>query len=115
MLIVYNLSIMSNSTVLQVRANARLVKKAQAKAAMLGYSSLQEIVRVFLSSFVRGKAEPAVISTQETERFPPEHIKLGPKATKRWEKIMRDADEDKNMYSFADPEEALEFLFSEDR
>lgn len=92
---------MSNTKVLQIRADSSLITKAQKKAGLLGFSSLQEIVRVFLTNLVKGNVQ---------EPFPAEYIHLGPKAKKRWEMILRDADHGKNMYSFDDPDEALSFL-----
>lgn len=105
---------MSNTNVLQVRANSKLIAQAQKQADMLGFSSLQEIVRLFLSHLAKGKIEARLV-TAKKENFPPEHIKLGPKAYKRWARIIKEADEGKNMYYFDDANRALEFLLSESR
>lgn len=105
---------MSNTGVLQVRANSQIIKKARQRADRLGYSSLQEIMRIFLNSFAVGKAEPTIEIVKKKEQFPDEYIKLGPKATKRWEKIMRDADrelETGDYFATDSVEEAMEYLF----
>lgn len=105
---------MSNTNVLQVRADAKLIAQAQKQADMLGFSSLQEIVRLFLAHLAKGKIEARLVTTKK-EHIPPEHIKLGQKASKRWARIIKEADRGKNMYYFDDANQALEFLLSEDR
>jgi antitoxin component of RelBE/YafQ-DinJ toxin-antitoxin module len=107
---------MSNTSVLQVRADAKLISQAQKKADNLGFSSVQELVRVMLKSIAIGALTLAPATNKE--QFPPEHIKLGPKAKKRWKQIIRDADkelETGNYFATDSVEEAMSYLFENKR
>lgn len=106
---------MSNSGVLQIRADSSLIAQAQKNASEIGFSSVQEMIRVILKQIVNKQISLAFSSTVAKEKFSDEYIELGPKAKKRWDRILRDADNDKNMYSFDDPDKALKFLLSKHR
>jgi antitoxin component of RelBE/YafQ-DinJ toxin-antitoxin module len=104
---------MSNTGLLQIRADSRILTQARKRASRLGYPSLQQIMRIFLNSFALGKVEPTVSAIKTEEQFPPEYIKLGPKATKRWENILRDADKEiksGNYFATNSVDELMEYL-----
>jgi len=54
----------------------------------MGFSSLQEAVRIFLSELAIGEMD---IRFEET-------IQLSPRATKRYDKILDDIEKGKNLY-----------------
>lgn len=75
----------------------------RAKAHALGYSSLQEIVRVFLRSFASGQVEPGIVSTARVERveqFPSELVKLTPSAKKNWKTLFGEVEQDHKKGNF---------------
>jgi len=94
---------MSNTDVLQVRLPATINVKAKKRAKNLGFTSLQEVVRIFLNSFVRGRVEPGIVNTKKT-------ISLSSKARERWDAILNDIDKEKNIKSFDNPEDLLLYL-----
>lgn len=65
-------------TILQVPIDKELREKASKAADRMGFSSLQEIVRLFISKIAKGNIE---ISFEET-------VQLSPKAIKRYNKII---------------------------
>lgn len=66
------------NTVLQVPINKNLRDAAASKAEKMGFSSLQEVVRLFLNKIAGGE----VIFTFE------ESVQLSPRAVKRYDKII---------------------------
>lgn len=77
-------------TVLQVPINIDLRKEAERQALEQGFSSLQEAVRVFLKKLAQG----AMGITFEEE----EAVQLSPRAIKRYNKILKDIEEEKDIY-----------------
>jgi len=77
-------------TVLQVPMSIDLRKDAEKRALEQGFSSLQEAVRVFLKQLAKGVAG----ITFERE----ETVHLSPRAIKRYNKILKDIEEGKNIY-----------------
>ena len=64
------------NTTLHVPLNKETKRRAEEKAKEQGYSSLQEVIRVFISSFAKGEvkpffilSEPVQILTQEQETY----------------------------------------------
>jgi len=78
---------MSNKTILQVPIDISLRDQAVAAAEDLGFSSLQETIRVFLKKLASQKIS---ISFEESE-------KLSPRAEKRYAKMLKDYEEDRNI------------------
>lgn len=78
-------------TVLQIPLDASLRKDAEKQALEQGFSSLQELVRVFLKQMAKGVAG----ITFERE----EVVLLSPRAIKRYNKISEDFRKGKNVYS----------------
>lgn len=77
-----------NKTVLQIPVSKTLRIKAENVAFDCGFSSLQEIVRVFMAKLAKGAID---ISFQET-------IDLSPKASRRYQKIDEDFSRGKNVF-----------------
>ncbi len=75
-------------TILQIPIDKKLKNNAEKVANSQGFSSLQEIVRVFLAQLV---AEKVHITVEPT-------IKLSHKNAVRYEKIADDFDQGKNVY-----------------
>lgn len=78
-----------NRTVLQVPITSELRQKAEKEAFSQGFSSLQDAVRFLLNKLAKG------ILSFEVE----ETIKLSPKAIRRYEKISKDFEKGKNIYT----------------
>lgn len=74
-------------TLLQVPLTPLLRTNATKVAEELGFSSLQEVVRIFLTKFAAGKV---ALSLQET-------VPLSAKSEKRYEKMERDFIAHKNI------------------
>ena len=78
-----------NNTTLQVPINKDIRLQATQAASRLGFSSLQETVRVFLVQLIN---QNLVVTFQ-----PPETVVLSSKAIKRLDEISKDIDENKNL------------------
>ncbi|PJA49539.1 hypothetical protein CO169_01720 [Candidatus Shapirobacteria bacterium CG_4_9_14_3_um_filter_39_13] len=78
---------MNNKTILQVPIDISLRDQALRAAESLGFSSLQETIRVFLRKLAN---KSITISFEETEN-------LSPSAEKRYAKMIRDYKENKNI------------------
>ena len=78
-----------NKTVLQIPINQDLKISAEQEALSQGFSSLQELVRVFLSKIAAGKIE---VTLQES-------TKLSEKNEKRYLDMTKDFVSGKNTYS----------------
>ena len=77
-------------TILQVPVNGTLRKEAEKQALAQGFSSLQEAVRIFLKKL----AQRAIDITFEEEKS----IQLSSRAIKRYNRILKDIEEGKNIY-----------------
>lgn len=75
-----------NKTILQVPVNKTVRNQARQAALSLGFSSLQESVRVFLAHLAEGSLEVT---------FNPSTGRLSPKAAKRYEKMSQDIESGK--------------------
>lgn len=71
-----------NRTVLQIPVNSVLREDAEKAAVKLGFSSLQDIIRLFMSKLAQGKIDVSI--RDEKIEY------LSPKAEKRYEKMIRD-------------------------
>lgn len=90
-----------NSTILQVPINKNIRDRAATAAEKMGFSSLQEIVRLFLTKV----AKDEVNFTLE------ESVQLSPKAIKRYDKIIDDIDSGKaKLKTFTDVTSLLKDL-----
>ncbi|HUS60345.1 MAG TPA: hypothetical protein VMX76_03130 [Nevskiaceae bacterium] len=92
---------MMDKTVLQIPVSKSLRTKAESAAADYGFSSLQEIIRVFMAKLAKKAIE---VSFQEV-------IKLSPKTEVRLEKMDKDFSTGKNVY-FAQTTKELRAQFS---
>lgn len=73
------------NTILQVPVNKNLRDQAASKAVKMGFSSLQEIIRLFLNKIAAGEVN---ITFQET-------VQLSPKAIKRYNKMIDEVESGK--------------------
>lgn len=91
-----------DSTILQVPVSKSLRDEATAAVSAMGFSSLQEAVRVFLAQL---RAQTVKISFEH----PP--IQLFAKAIKRYNKMSEDFELNKDEYpSFTDVDKMMEYL-----
>lgn len=90
--------------VLQVPMTKEMRESATSTALSQGYSSLQEMVRVFLRQSIEKKVETRFVTTA-----PP--VKLSAKAVKRYNKIAKDIESGKEeVYRFNSVEELMNHL-----
>jgi len=89
-----------NNTILQVPIKKDVRKKAAVVAEEMGFSSLQEVVRVFLSKMAAGKVN---VNLEEV-------VQLSPGAIKRYNKILDDIKEGKNLYEAKDVDDLMRQL-----
>lgn len=99
------LDTMSSTQTIQVRLPAALKLKSEKRAKDLGFSSVQEAIRVFLSSFAAGKVRPGIVLDSTDE-----YVALSAKAKKRYANLERDVKLGKNMHTFSSSEDTLKWL-----
>lgn len=92
-----------DKTVLQIPVSKRLKSEAEAVAYSFGFSSLQEIVRIFLKKLANRMIDIT---------FEEKPIRLSTRAMKRYNKILKDIKEGKNVYQAKDTDDLLEKLSS---
>ena len=89
------------TTILQVPINKNLRDQAASKAEKMGFSSLQEVVRIFLNKIAAGEVN---IRFEET-------IQLSPKAIKRYNKMIDEVDSGKvKTKTFTDVSNLMKYL-----
>ncbi len=88
-------------TVLQIPLPKELKISAEKAALDAGFSSLQEVLRVFMKKFASKKIDLA---------FEENIVYLSPKAEKRYAKIDEDIKKGKNVYAAADVDDFLRQL-----
>lgn len=94
-----------NKTIIQVPIDKKIKEKAALVAADMGFSSLQETIRLFLTKLSQK-------SVHIRFNIEPDYIELSPKARVRYGQRERDLKEDKNLKSFTAEDEALRWLNS---
>lgn len=95
-----------NRTIIQVPVDKALKDKATLAATNMGFSSLQENIRVYLKQLA--DRQIAVSLVQEE---PP--VKLSAKAEKRYEKMLKDIKSGKEKtYSFDNTDDMMQWLRS---
>lgn len=87
-------------TVLQIPINQQLKNKAEQVAKAQGFSSIQEVVRVFLSKFAANKVEVTI----------GESIMLSDKSEKRYLKETLDFKKGKNIHAAKNVDELMSQL-----
>lgn len=89
------------STILQVPVDKSLRDRAASKAQKMGFSSLQEAVRVFLNKIAAGEVN---VKFEET-------VQLSPKAVKRYNKIIDEIESGKvKSKAFTDTDSLMKYL-----
>jgi len=89
------------NTILQVPMSKELRDQAASQARNMGFSSLQETVRIFLGKLALGQVN---IKFEET-------VQLSPKAIKRYDKMIEEAKSGKNISkAFTDVKEMMKYL-----
>jgi antitoxin component of RelBE/YafQ-DinJ toxin-antitoxin module len=96
---------MSTTQTIQVRLPATLKLKSEQRAKDLGFSSVQEAIRVFLSSFAAGKVRPGIVAEDAQE-----YVSLSAKGKKRWGTIEQDIAQGKNIHPLNSPQDTLKWL-----
>lgn len=92
--------------IIQVPINPVLKKNVEKKAQKDGFTSLQQVIRLFLSRYASGRLEVGF-----EEQFPP--VQLSPKAIRRYNKIDRDIASGKvKLKSFNSVDELMKDLTS---
>lgn len=90
-----------NSTILQVPINKSLRDQAASKAEKMGFSSLQEIVRLFLNKIAAGEID---VKFEKT-------VQLSPKAIKRYNKMIDEIESGKvKTPEFTDTDSLMNYL-----
>lgn len=93
-----------NTTILQVPIKKNIRDQAATAAEKMGFSSLQEVVRLFLGKVAR----------QEVNFNFEETIQLSPKAIKRYDKIIDEIDSGKaKLKTFTDVDSLMKHLNDE--
>ena len=100
---------MNTTTVLQVRLPMDLRIRSEERANELGFASIQEAVRVFLSSFSLGKIRPGIVS-DTTYSEEGEHIVLSEAAKHRIAEMRKDFRVSRNVRKLTDPNKAFAWL-----
>lgn len=89
-----------SKTVLQIPLDSALRNEAERAALAQGFSSLQESVRLFLRKLADG-----VVGVKFEEE-----VKLSAKAVRRYNKILKDIEEGKNIYEAKDVDDLIRQL-----
>lgn len=95
---------MSN-TILQVPINKNLRDRAVSSAQKMGFSSLQEVIRLFLNKMAEGEVS---VKFEETEEI----THLSPAAERKFKKAVEDIKAGRNIYKPKNKEEFFELLNS---
>lgn len=89
------------NTIIQVPINKNLRDQAASKAEEMGFSSLQEVIRLFLNKIARG----------EINIMFEENIQLSPKAIKHYNKIIDEVESGKvKTKTFIDTDSLMKHL-----
>lgn len=88
---------------MQIPVDPQVRKKAEREAENLGFSSLQDAVRLYLKKLADKR-----IRVELEERKPA--VQLSPKAIKRYNKILDDIEKGKNLYHAKDIDELMRQL-----
>lgn len=79
--------------------------KAEKASEEMGFSSLQEAVRIFLN-----KLSSREVDVTFREQFPAEYIELSPAAEKRYKKIKEDIEAGRNVTKTKNIDELMKLL-----
>ena len=89
------------TTVLQIPIDKTIRSRAASSAQRMGFSSLQEAVRIFLNKMAAGQIN---VTLEES-------VQLSPMAIKRYDKIIDEIESGKaNLKSFDDVDSMIKFL-----
>lgn len=94
-----------STTNLQIPISKELKKTAEAEALKMGFSSLQDTIRVFL----RQLAEKKVDITFTLPKNIPEQ-ELSPRAIKRYDRIAKEIEQGKGVYMVHDVDDLMKKL-----
>lgn len=98
---------MNGTATIQVRVPLTLKTRSERRAEELGFSSVQEAIRVFLSSFSLEKVRPGIV-TDISEKE--EYVVLSPAAKRRIDAIKKDFRANRHVKRFTNPDKALAWL-----
>lgn len=88
------------NTILQVPIDKNLRNQAASVAEKMGFSSLQEVIRLFVNKIAIGEINVAFENT----------IQLSPKAIKRYNKITDDFKKGRNIYTTNNIDDLIKHL-----
>ena len=90
-----------NSTILQIPIDKNIKNQAASKAELMGFSSLQEVVRLFLNKIALGEID---VTFEQT-------VQLSPKAIKRYNKMIDEVESGKvKTKSFTNTDSLMKYL-----
>lgn len=90
-----------NSAILQIPIDKNIRNQAASYAEKMGFSSLQEVVRLFLNKIATGEMN---VTFEQT-------VQLSPKAIKKYNKMIDEIDSGKvKLKSFTDVDSLMEHL-----
>ena len=90
-----------NSTILQIIIDKNIKNQAASKAELMGFSSLQEVVRLFLNKIALGEID---VTFEQT-------VQLSPKAIKRYNKMIDEVESGKvKTKSFTNTDSLMKYL-----
>lgn len=90
------------NTILQVPVSKQLRNQAASKAKKMGFSSLQETIRIFLSQLA---------ANEVTITFQSSTVKLSPKNDRRYAKMVSDIETGKvKLKSFSNIDKMMDYL-----
>ncbi|MBI2315190.1 hypothetical protein HYU93_04015 [Candidatus Daviesbacteria bacterium] len=90
-----------NRVIVQVPMSKELKEKAETVSSDMGFSSLQEIIRLFLNKIAAGEVN---VRFEET-------VKLSPKAVKRYDKMIDEIESGKvKTEEFTDTDSLMKYL-----
>lgn len=95
-----------NNTIVQVPVSKTLRDQAASAAADLGFSSLQESIRLFMTNLAKREINITITPAKKYDEYT-----LSPQAAKRYEKMTRDIDSGKvKPRSFDNVDDLMEYL-----
>ena len=92
-----------DKTIIQVPIDKKIKEKAALVATDMGFSSLQETIRLFLTKLSQKNVH--IMFNVESD-----YIELSPKAKMKYQQIERDIKENNNLKSFESKNKALDWL-----
>ncbi|OGV96148.1 hypothetical protein A2W24_05280 [Microgenomates group bacterium RBG_16_45_19] len=95
-----------NNTIVQVPVSKSLRDRAAAAASDLGFSSLQESIRIFMANLAKRQINITISPAKKIDEYT-----LSPRAIRRYEKLIRDIESgEEPVYTANSPQELIDQL-----